>query len=205
MASNIPALENFDCEGDICSVALKWQKWKRALFIYLDASSIESSRKKRVLLLHFGGLGLQEIFYNLPGANIEEGEDIDVFDVAITKLDQYFATKQKKVYERHVFRGLKQEKGEQFEEFLGRLRNQAAKCGFFNADEQIIDQITEKCLSSELRKNILTTGDSINLTTIVVEANTLESVGSQISEFNEKPSISSFNDVNNVLNRGNKR
>lgn len=79
------------------------------IYIYLDATSIEEPRKRKATLLHFGGLGLQEIFYNLPGANVDVPDDLgnDIFEIAISKLDEYFAPKQSKVYERHLFRLVK--------------------------------------------------------------------------------------------------
>lgn len=181
------SLEKFDCEGEPSSVGIRWERWKRALFIYLDASSIVESEKKRASLLHFGGLGLQEIFYNIPDANVSATDSSDVFKVAIEKLDAYFTPKQSKVYERHLFRLIKQE-DEKFEKFLVRLRQQADKCQFKDKDDQIIDQITEKCSSKELRKKILQTGDSMTLDKIIAEANALEAVNRQLEDFGDGPS-----------------
>lgn len=178
-------LERFECEGDVSSVSVRWERWKRSLNIYLEAAGIETQAKKRASLLHFGGVELQEIFYNIPGANATEG---DLFEIAIKKLDNYFAPKQSKVYERHIFRLLRQESGEKFEKFLVRLRLQAKKCQFDkNEDEQIIDQITEKCKADELRKKILKTGDMITLDEIVAEANALEVIDRQLGDFGTKP------------------
>lgn len=182
MASSL-TLETFDCEGDPTSVGARWERWKRALFVYLDASNIERSDKKRANLLHFGGIELQEIFSNIPGANVAPAENVDVFLIAIEKLDEYFAPKQSKIYERHVFRLLKQETNEKFEKFVVRLRQQADKCLFTAKTENIIDQITEKCLSTELRKKILQIGDDINLDKIIAEANSLEVVTKQMEQF----------------------
>nr|CAI5825098.1 unnamed protein product [Callosobruchus analis] len=147
-------LDRLDLEGDFSSLGLRWEKWKRALYVYLEAADIQSAQRKRATLLHFGGTALQEIYYNLPGAHIEPSAEVDVFEVAIEKLNQYFLPKQSKVYQRHIFRLLQQEEGETFEKFMIRLRNQAEKCGFDRSkiDEHLIDQITEKCTSMELRK-----------------------------------------------------
>lgn len=73
--------------------------------------------------------------------------------------------------------------------FLLRLRNQAGKCKFTNSDEHLIDQIVEKCSSTELRKKILSVGDTITLDQIISEANALEAVGRQLEGFNKKDSI----------------
>lgn len=178
-------IEKFDCEGEPSSVGARWERWKRALLIYLEAAGIDKGEKKRATLLHFGGIELQEIFYNIPDANVQPTDGVDVFNVAISKLDAYFLPKQSKIYERHLFRLIKQEPNEKFEKFLVRLRQQADKCQFKDKDEQIIDQITEKCSCNELRKKILQTGDSLTLTNIIFEANTLEAVSRQIEEFGE--------------------
>lgn len=112
------------------SARTRWERWKRALLIYLEAAGIESSEKKRASLLHFGGIELQEIFNNIPDANVSPADGVDVFEVAITKLYGYFLPKQSKIYERHLFQLFKQEANENFEKFLERLRQQADKCQF---------------------------------------------------------------------------
>ncbi|XP_049880106.1 uncharacterized protein K02A2.6-like [Pectinophora gossypiella] len=186
MADHLPPPEKLDLEGDSVSVGLRWEKWKRSLQIYLEATEIASPQKKRAILLVLGGVGLQEIFYNLPGASVEPANDIDVFDVAIKKLDEYFCPKQNKTYERHIFRLIKQEDGENFEKFLVRLRDQAAKCKFDKPEEHIIDQIIGKCASSELRKKVLTMGDEAALDKIITVANTLEIVNHQLDSYEQR-------------------
>lgn len=183
MSNLTQSLEKFDCEGNTTSVSVRWEKWKRALTIYLEATDIQIDTKKRAHLLHLGVLKLQEIFYSIPGADIKASKDVDVFDIDIKKLDEYFSPKQSKVYERHIFWLLKQEPAEKFEEFLVRLRNQADKCKFASKEENLVDQITEKCVSMELRKRILQMGDDAILEKIIVEANALEIINRQLEEF----------------------
>ena len=50
--SQICPLEGFDCEGDPASVGLRWEKWKRAIDIYLLAANIDKPAQKRATLLH---------------------------------------------------------------------------------------------------------------------------------------------------------
>lgn len=190
-------LEQFNCDGDSSSVSIRWEKWKRALEIYFKAASIEEPCKKRAVLLHTGGLCLQEIFYNLPGANIEEDENIDVYNIAIEKLNEYFSPKHSKLYERHKFRQMKQDQNEKFEKFLIRLRNQTSKCDFKDEDQNLIDQVVEKCSSAELRKKILSQGDNTTVDWIVNEANILEAVETQIGDFSGK-SNTTIDDVNKI-------
>jgi len=86
MTSTLPSLEKFDCDDDPGSVGLRWEKWKRALQIFLIAANIKDEETKRATLLHTGGLGLQEIFYNIPGAQGSGGENEKIFEIAIQKL-----------------------------------------------------------------------------------------------------------------------
>lgn len=184
MASTLPSLEKFDCDDDPGSVGLRWEKWKRAFKIFLTAANIEHEETKRAILLHTGGLGLQEIFYSIPGAQGSGAEGEKVYELAIKTLDEYFNPKQSKIYERHTFRLMKQEAGEKFDKFIVRLRIQAEKCKFSDMNDQIIDQVTEKCRLPELRKKILLMPDeAINLHTIIAEANALETITRQLDNF----------------------
>lgn len=208
--SMLPNLDHFDCEGDPTSVGARWERWKRALEIYLVAANIESSEKKLATLLHVGGLPIQDVYYNLPAADSHNStSDLDVYKEALGKLDNYFSPKQSCVYERYLYRLIKQEQGEQFEKFLLRLRNQADKCKFIDKDTHLIDQITEKCSSTDLRKKILEGGDSFTLDAIIAKANALEAVTRQLEHFNhpnQPVDCNNKSEVNkiNVKNKNNK-
>lgn len=84
LSRSLPSLEQFDCEGDQASVGVRWERWKSGLEIYLSASRIEDTKIKRATLLHIGGLALQEIYYNIPGAHIEESKDEDGCKIGLT-------------------------------------------------------------------------------------------------------------------------
>lgn len=202
--AQLQTYEHFDCEGEPHSLGSRWEKWKRGLQIYLLAANIDSGIKKRATLLHTGGLALQDIYYNIPGADVgpldDEGKEVDVYQVAIQKLDEYFAPKQSFVYERHLFRLLKQEEGEKFDKFLIKLRKQSSKCQFPN-DNNLIDQVTEKCRSPELRKKILMLGDAVTIEKIIVEANTLEMVERQLHEFQRPAQNIGVNKIDIKVNK----
>nr|CAI5852515.1 unnamed protein product [Callosobruchus analis] len=199
--ANLTSLVTFDCVGDPCSVGIRWQKWRRALKIYLDAANINEPEKQRATLLHLGGISLQKIYYNLPG----DDNEIDIDGNSDRKVNDFFAPKQSKRYERHLFRKLKQEPGEKFEAFIIRLRHQASKCQFNEIDESIIDQILEKGFSNELRKKIRASRDNISLQDTIREANALETVERQMSVFAEKPSTSVSDDINQIKSRRSRR
>lgn len=203
MANMLPTPEKLDLEGDSASVGLRWEKWKRSLEIYLEAADIKCPTKKRATLLLVGGIGLQEIFYNIPGASSTNPET-DLFKLAIESLDNYFRPKQNKTYERHIFRLIKQEEGESFEKFLVKLRDQANKCKFDTPDDHIIDQIIERCVSSELRKKILIMGETVTLDKVITEANTLEVVNQQLASYEKKDTGKTYDEnVNAIADKNN--
>lgn len=216
MANFMHGPDKLDLEGDTSAVGIRWERWKRSLKIYLEAADIQTPAKKRAILLHFGGPGLQEIYSNLPEATTvtptvtsapseaptAAAASQDVFEVALEKLDRYFLPKQSKVYERHLFRQLKQETDEKMEKFLVRLRNQADKCGFGKPDNFIIDQITERCTSNELRKKILTMGDKATLDKIMTMSNTLELVSHQLDVYGNEGNGTKNQEVNQISNKG---
>lgn len=77
------------------------EKGTSALF---DSNKRTTPLAKRATLLHTGRLALQDIYYNIPGANIDEAVDgDDVFTVAVKKFDSYFSPKQCNLYKRLIF------------------------------------------------------------------------------------------------------
>lgn len=159
---SLRAVKPFDSKIDASQLATEWRRWKRGLEYYLEASGIVGQREKRSQLLYLGGPDLQDIFDSLPGVNEVPHVSVDppFYDVAIAKLDEHFQPSQRRTYERYVFRQIAQHPGERFNDFVMKLRVQAARCEF-NRDggsvmeTMIIDQIAEKCLSAALRKKIL--------------------------------------------------
>lgn len=63
-----------------------------------------------------GGVQLQEVAFNLPGAveTDDSQQDKDIFKILVDKLTEYFSPKQNSAFERHIFRAFKPNKGETF-------------------------------------------------------------------------------------------
>lgn len=85
--NNIPILEPFDCEGEPSSLGSRWERLKRGFKMYLEAANITDPVKKRATILHAAGLTLQDVFFNIPGALVEESASVDIYRAAIQKLD----------------------------------------------------------------------------------------------------------------------
>lgn len=85
-------------------------------------------------------------------------------------------------FERHMFRGLQQGPTEKVEQFVLRMRQQAQKCDIRDQlDDNLKDQLIEKCLSAELKAKILDKGDELSLKEAVRLAMTHESIQEQLA------------------------
>lgn len=161
------ALPPFRCEEiEKNQLAKEWKCWKSALEIYFVAYDVTDQRKMRALLLHFGGKQLQCVFDSLP-----EKDKLPIvattanwYDVAVSKLDQYFEPGRQYILERCRLRKIKQESGERFSHFVLRIRQHLANCGLEKYGAEVkevlseifmIDVIVEGCASDELQRRIL--------------------------------------------------
>lgn len=157
----------FDTTKDLVELSSEWPKWKRAFDFFVETKDIKDSNQKCAFLMHAGGMGLQEIFANLPektnydkdkeseDEDDDDGED-DVYNNAISKLDNYFCMKRNTTVERYIFRSIRQLSEESFDQFIIRLRTQLNRCEFgLLADEHMRDQIIEGTSSDKLREKAL--------------------------------------------------
>lgn len=131
--------------------------------------------------------------------------DMGIITMAIRGLNEYFLPKRSTTYEKHIFRGMRQEENEKMGDYIMRLRHQATFCEFGSqTDENIKDQIMEKCNSVALRRRILERGD---LTSSEVEtlAAAFEAVEEQEKAFrgqNERSAARTFDAaVNKISDR----
>lgn len=144
----------------------EWKTWKEALECYFAAYDIENQYAMRAKLLHFGGPALQRVFKNLKDHDHVPLVSLQPrwYDLAIEKLDEFFKPRQQSTAERRKLRAMKQTSGERFADYVIRLKQQIAECGFekYGPDiSQILgeiyltDAVVEGCSSNEVRKKIL--------------------------------------------------
>lgn len=145
--------------------AVEWKNWLRTFEIFMLASRTKEMTDTDLCakLLHYAGPKVQQVYASLK----EEPQSFGPlaagyvtakaeYDRMIDKLNGFFAPKRNATYERHIFRRMKQAKGEKIDIFLMKLREQAELCEFGERSEEFLkDQLTEGCASTELRKKIL--------------------------------------------------
>ena len=89
--------------------------------------------------------------YNVP----DPVDDQNVYDLAVAALDEHFQPQSNAAFERSQFRAMVQLPSETVDQYITRLRQNAVFCDFHNVDENIRDQIIEKCYSQCLRRKVL--------------------------------------------------
>ncbi|XP_064637856.1 uncharacterized protein LOC135494035 [Lineus longissimus] len=185
----LPALERFEASGSCTSLAPKWRKWKRNFEVYCAAKAVVNMPQKRALLLHCAGPQVQELFDTLVDPGPTPALDADgnpvadaanVFQKVVRTLDAHFLPKVNEPFERHLFRGLHQKEDESTDQFVSRLKTQAALCNFADQDIDIRDQIIEKCRSIKLKRKLLEQKD-LTLTRALEIARVQESVNQQMA------------------------
>ncbi|KAI0242112.1 hypothetical protein LSAT2_014851, partial [Lamellibrachia satsuma] len=75
---------------------------------------------------------------------------------------------------------MEQAQNETVDQFVSRLRQKAISCGFGNVDEDIRDQVIEKCRSMHLRRKFLEKSGNILLKDLQDVARAFEAVDLQM-------------------------
>ncbi|XP_065188286.1 uncharacterized protein K02A2.6-like [Sycon ciliatum] len=146
----------FDPTGPAQDVSIRWAKWKRSFQYYLAAEDITDSTRSKAKLLHLVGPAVQDVFDTLPEPPAPtDGSVQNSYDKVVTMLDSYFQYTPNVMFERHTFRRLAQMETETVAQFGNRLVQQAKLCLFADQDEQVCDQLVEKCIDDRLRRKFL--------------------------------------------------
>ena len=152
----------------------------------------------KALLLHCGGMDLQDVYFTLPAAP-EPGEGETVFTVAMKQLEQHFTPQVNVPFERHLFRNMAQLPTESIDQYVTRLRQKADYCQFEEKiDENIRDQVIEKCLSNSLRTKLLEKGAGLTLSQLQTMARAMEASTTQADSI---ASSNTTHEVNRVQHK----
>ena len=187
---DIQTIPPFDIVGDATCVGPRWKRWRRSFEFYVVAKGINTDVQKKALLLHTAGMAVQDLFETLtdPGP-MGDGEDAaGEYEVAMRKLDGHFSPKLNTPYERHVFRQMQQGTKETVDQFVARLRQQAGNCEFGEQlEENVRDQLIDKCVSSVFRRKLLEKGQTLTLAIAQDLGRTMETVAVQVQKMEQVP------------------
>ncbi|ESO91493.1 hypothetical protein LOTGIDRAFT_153937 [Lottia gigantea] len=74
--TEIGGIDKFNCSGDPTKLATRWLKWLRSFELYAEGKGVTDNRQKKSLLLHCGGIEMQDIFFTFEIP--DPGEEIDM-------------------------------------------------------------------------------------------------------------------------------
>ncbi len=116
MATNMPTLAPFDPHNEPTALSVKWGKWLKRYEGAMVGFNITGDKRKRALLLHYGGEQVQAVF----GILSDTGNEND-YEKAKEALTTHFIPKQNPIYETIVFRCMTQDPDESVNLFCSRL------------------------------------------------------------------------------------
>lgn len=160
----------------------------------MKGSNICDDGQKKVLLLHFAGVKIQQLFDSLPEIEFPNGKGpllniieyvphMTDYEMALIKLNKFFQREKNYTFERHILRQMSQLSDEKIDRFVIRLQKQAKRCNFNDQEkENVKDQVISGCRSINLRRELLKKGCA-NLEEILRVANIFETVADQEKAF----------------------
>ena len=162
----------------------RWIRWITKFKRYLVHKKIEDDKLKINDLFLFGGFGLEDLYTECKKENEEkaskqdskldkeskqskESEPVETFESIIETISAHFNPEANRLLNQYSFRALVQYQDEPFDEFVGRLKDQASTCGFTKPEEEITAQILQMCKSDALKEKILRKRKKIELAELI--------------------------------------
>ena len=200
MSSNKDSLPSFSVSADSTNLGQRWKRWLRNFEFYADEKAIEGPVRKRAALLRHAGEEVQDIAEDLEkalddaearaaAAAAQQNEPApqvpNGYDRLVAALNRKFLPQNDNHFQKHIFRGMKPKPGEKAEDFVRRLRGQAAYCGFTDADLEIRDLLIDTCPHRELKDKLvaklISRGPELTLATVLEKSKVFEQVHRQAS------------------------
>ena len=176
-------ISRFDPDGDF---SLQWKKWVSRLNTFFIAHGIESSERKKAVLLLYAGEAVNDIYDAIPQVekNPEEGEDVYVKAKAV--LSAKFTINVNTDFEINKFRNCKQKPMQTLDQYYSELCKLASTCEFDDRDKEIKVQVIQHCMSGRVRRKALR--ESITLKQIIDFARSIDLSEKQASTIENKHS-----------------
>ena len=188
MASSLPPYVEFDTTEDPTR-GERWDTWLEGLEYLLtgldldeiapepdkqlSAAEIRKNtrllKRKRALLLHYGGREVQKQFSTIPEADKGSEED---YAKAIEALKGVYHTVESTELQEFEFRSTKQEAGESIDAYVTRLKRKAKNCNFADLNKELKSQIIQHTTSARLRRRAIR--EALDLPSIIKAARAYE-------------------------------
>ncbi len=124
----------------------------------------------------------------------------NTYAVTMEMLSDYFVPEVNTPYERYLFRRIRHEEGETVDSMVSRLRERAKTCDFTGSvDDEIRDQVVEKCRYDELRAKWLRK-KTLTLKDVTDQCRAHEQAGWRAQEFKTATAVKSES-VNQVFGK----
>lgn len=189
-------VQKFDPNAEPSQLNQAWKRWHRSFELFAIGKGVSDPEQRKALLLHCAGPEVQDIYYTLD--EVRAVQEDNVYTVAVKTLNKHFENKVNVPYERYVFRKIAQSDKETVEQFITKLRQQAVYCDFANQDEQIRDQVIEKCRYHKIRAKLLEKGKDLTLEQLRTIAATFEMTEAQARHMDTELVAS----INKIQGRG---
>ena len=201
MAAMLPSsleFPPFDTDEDPSSIPQRWEDWLHSLETMLLAMAITDHARKWALLLHYAGRKVQTVEKQLTYDKSEAYDPggADHFRRLKEALNNHFAPAENIAYATHIFHSLKQDEGEPIDSYATRLREQAKRCKFCNADcmsRNIRDQIVVGCRSQRIRRKALS--DDLALDNLLKVAHAEESANAHAADIEKSDHVKADSSV----------
>lgn len=206
-------LAPFNDAVDTSDLRREWEEWLRAFELLLELKQVDSQHQRLVLMLARGGRGLQRIYFNLRPVHDEihpqpakvplAPQETPEYDNAVKRLNNFFVGKRNERVELEVFRSLKQSSEESFNNFILKLRTQAARCDFRDREEkEILQQVTMGARDDRVRdKGLENVMDLDELTNYAVNRELLMKQKEKSHPFKVEAESASVSAIKQVWNR----
>ena len=135
--------------------------------------------KKKALLLHCARQDVQDIFATLSDPGPAPGGEAQ-YAKAMRLLDAHFLLQVNIPFERHQFRRAKEEESQTIDQSVTILFQLSENCDFGTSkEEQVRDQLIDKCRSHDLRKKLIAVSGKLTLQKARDIARSMEAAESQ--------------------------
>lgn len=201
MAGALPEFPPFEID-DLANAGPRWKKWVLRFEVLLLAMDVKDTAaeklRKKALLMHYMGAACFDIYVTVK-------DDDDDYTAVKEKMNRYFIPKNNSEFERHLFRKVYQNEGENLDQFCTRLKQLSINCDFSaeTCEQEIKMQMVEGVLSSKLRMKGM--GKPMTLNAFMELGRTLELSNKQSKIVEEHLQSSRSEAVNYVKSKDNSR